>query len=76
MGGKQKMGYIKRGHTVQFDKPYIKEINDINVLIIEKNTKGHVREVLENKIYINIPTQNFAIVMMKTEMDDYLRYLI
>lgn len=63
---------FKRGHTIQFKKPFIERIDNRQLLIIEQQEKGHIRNVFENEIQVTLPNKNIAISLFNGEINDYL----
>ncbi len=66
---------FKRGHTVKFRKPFIERLNNIQLLIIEQEEIGYVRNVFENEIQLKITSKDMAITLNSEVVDDYI-YLV
>ena len=64
---------FKRGHTIKFKKPFIERINDRQLLIIEQEEKGYIRNVFENEIQITLPNKNMAMSLFNNEIKEYLQ---
>ena len=64
---------MKRGHTVEFIKPFIKKIDDIRVIIIERGERAFVRLVKEDSVLLKM--NRHGLVLTKEEAKEFLKTL-